>query len=130
MYSTGKLNNKNNKAIDNLKNTNPIKVITNGDFVSPAPLKAPPIANSIAIKGCIEPKNHTNITVNLTTSSSSTRNLDISLENIAIKSPTKPIEMIDNLADLQPLRFASLGLLAPKNCPLMSRQLLKTPGLS
>ena len=108
-------------------NTKPIRVITNGDLVSPAPLKAPPIANSIAIKGCIEPRNHTNITVNLTTSSSSTRNLEISFENKAIKKPTIPIETIDNPADLQPLRLASLRLFAPINCPVKVAPAIEKP---
>ena len=127
MYSTGKLRKRNKRAIDSLKNNSPINVIIRGDFVSPAPLKAPPIANSMAIKGCIEPKNQTNITVSLTTSSSSTRNLEISFENIAIKSPTTPIEIIYNPADFQPLRFASLGLLAPKNCPVKVAPAIEKP---
>ena len=89
MYSTGKLNNKNNKAIDNLKNTNPIKVMTNGDFVSLCSSSKLHLSQT-RLPSWLHRAVHTNITVNLTTSSSSTRNLDMSLENTAIKSPTKP----------------------------------------
>ena len=45
----------------------------NGDLVSPAPLKAPPKANSNAIKGCMIPKSQTNKTVKRITSGSSTK---------------------------------------------------------
>ena len=87
----------------------------NGDFVSPAPLKAPPRANSIAINGCIEPKNQTKITVNLITSGSLIKNPDISSEKIATKRPIKVIETIDSPVDFHPLFLASFGLSAPKN---------------
>ena len=103
------------KATLSLKKTKPIMVMINGDLVSPAPLKAPPKANSIAISGCIEPRNQTKITVSLITSGSLIKNPDISLEKIATVRPIKVIEIIDNPVLLHPLLLASFGLSAPKN---------------
>ena len=83
VYVEGKLKTRKMKATLSLKKTKPIMVMINGDLVSPAPLKAPPKANSIAISGCIEPRNQTKITVSLITSGSLIKNPDISSEKIA-----------------------------------------------
>ena len=80
----------------------PIKVIIKGDLVSPAPLTAPPIENSIAIKGCIIPSIHTNTTVLLITSISLIKKPASSLEKIANNIPNDPIESIVNRAALKP----------------------------
>ena len=56
-------------------NNKHVNVMARGVLVSPAPLRAPPRENSIAIKGCIDPSNQLKITVKRTTSSLSIMNL-------------------------------------------------------
>ena len=83
-----------------------VNVIARGVLVSPAPLSAPPSENSIAISGCIDPSNHINITVNLTTSSLSIINLANGSANVAIITPKNVIETIESLIAPHPALFA------------------------
>ena len=89
-------------------------VMIKGDFVSPAPLSAPPNENSMPINGCKRAKIHKKTTVSLITSESSIKNPETGFENIAITNPTIVIEKTVNLADFQPLLLASFGFSAPK----------------
>ena len=73
-----------------------------GDLVSPAPLTAPPIENSIAMKGCIIPSIHTKTTALLITSISFMKKADSSLEKIARTIPRVPMESIVKPAALNP----------------------------
>ena len=98
-----------------------------GDFVSPAPLRAPPRENSIPMSGCKRAKIHKNTTVNLITSESSMKNPETGLENIAITNPTIVIENTVNLADFQPLLLASLGFSAPRYCPVKVAPAMEKP---
>ena len=93
-------------------------MIYKGDLVSPAPLRAPPKANSKAIKGCIIPRSQTNKTVKRITSGSSTKKLAIGRDAKAKIIPKIPIETIVNPAERHPLLFASLGFSAPINWPV------------
>ena len=77
-------------------------MIIKGDLVSPAPLTAPPIENSIAIKGCMIPRIQTNITALLTTSMSSMKKPESSLEKRAKTIPKVPIESTVMPAALKP----------------------------
>ena len=77
-------------------------VIIKGDFVSPAPLTAPPIENSIAMKGCIIPSIQTKITALSTTSLSSIKKVESSLEKKAKTIPNVPIESTVMSAALKP----------------------------
>ena len=74
--------------------------------MSPAPLRAPPSENSIAIKGCIEPSNQIKITVNRTTSSLSIMNLARGSAKTVMMMPKKVIEIIDSLMAPHPARLA------------------------
>ena len=86
--------------------TSPTKVIIKGDLVSPAPLTAPPIENSIAIKGCMIPSIHTNTTVLLMTSISLIKKPASSLENIANRIKNR--ESVYNLSiDKRTNKFTS-----------------------
>ena len=75
--------------------------MTNGVLVSPAPLRAPPNENSIAINGCMDPKNHTKITVNLITSGSFIKKPDDTIyiplgSKHRIENPyKKPVKIIE-----------------------------------
>ena len=68
-------------------------VIIKGDFVSPAPLRAPPRENSIPMSGCNRAKIHKNTTVNLITSESSIKNLLKPNESIIVEDFIKGIEL-------------------------------------
>ena len=83
-----------------------VNVIASGVLVSPAPLKAPPRENSMAINGCMDPSNQIKITVRRTTSSLSIMNLAKGSANTVIMIPKNVMEIIDNLMAPQPARLA------------------------
>ena len=87
-------------------NNKHVNVMARGVLVSPAPLRAPPRENSIAIKGCIDPSNQIKITVKRTTSSLSIMNLAKGSAKMVMIIPKKVIEIIDNRMAPHPARFA------------------------
>ena len=97
---------KNITANKTLISNKQVKVISNGDLVSPAPLKAPPRENSIAIKGCKDPIIQIKITVNLITSASSIKNPTICSANKIINAPKIVINVIDKRIPLHADLFA------------------------
>ena len=109
MYSIGKFSQTKRPAKVSLKKIRLIVTMYNGDFVSPAPRKAPPKANSKAIKGCIIPKSQTNKTVKRMTSGSSTKKLAIGRDDKAKTIPKIPMETLVSPAERHPLLLASLG---------------------
>ena len=104
-----------------------VNVITNGVFVSPAPLNAPPSENSIAINGCIDPSNHINITVNLTTSSLLIMNLANGSAKVTIMIPKNVMDIIESLIAPHPALLAWSLFWAPKCCPTNVAPAIENP---